>query len=382
LPLAGLILTDGEDGGDAARLAAVLPVAGQTLFEYQARVARACGVEHLIVLVNRMPAELIAALDRLREDGLEIDVARSVADAADRIHPEEMVVVVSGGVVAPRALVERLARHEAPLIMSMPDSPGHEAFERIDAHHLWTGLALVSGQLLRRTAAMIGDWTLGPTLLRMALQDGVRREEAQGVTLVRNIAEARQVSLRLLTDDADTGAVAIDGVLINPLVTRVLPWIMARHLPFDAVALAPWALSALALAAAAAGWHATGLGLFVSSAVPAVTARRMASVAARRSRVLEIFDRARLPIFCGLILLQGWALVQSGGGWGSLVLASWAGIALFLQPSTRRSRWMADAGWGALILLVATALGQPLGGLAILVAYAVITQFLLVRALR
>lgn len=382
LPLAGLILTDGEEGEDAGDLAALLPVAGQTLVEYQARIAVACGAGQLIVLVDRMPAELVAALDRLREDGIDIEVARSVADAADRVHPDEMVIVMAGGAVAPRSVVERLAKHEAPLIMSVPDAPELGGYERIDAHHRWTGLALVTGQLLRRTATIIGDWTLGPTLLRMALQEGVRREEAEGVSIVRNAGDARQVSLRLLAHDADGGAVAIDGLLINPLVTMALPWMMTRPLPFDVVALAPWLLVTLSLIASAVGWHAAAFGLFVLSAVPAVAARRMAGVAARRSRLLELFERARSPVFFGLLLLQGWALVQAGLGWGSLLLSTWAGIALLLQPSIRRSLWMADVGWAAVILLAAAVFGQPLAGLAVLVAYAVITQFLLVRAIR
>jgi hypothetical protein len=382
LPLAGLILTEAEDGSDPDRLAALQAVAGQTLFEYQARIARACGVGHLVVLVDRMPAELVAALDRLRGDGVDVEVARSMADAADRFHPEEMVVVIAGGVVATRAVIERLTQHQAPLVLAVPEDPANSEFERIDATHRWSGLALLTGAVLRKTAGLIGDWTAGPTLLRVALQEGVRREQTEGVFLVRSPADAQSASLRLLSEGAEPAGIALDQLLIDPLVTRALPGIMSSRLQFDIIALMPWVLLLISLGTAAAGWVVAAFTFFVLSAIPTVAARRMAHVSARRSAALEMFERLRLPAFSALAIILGWNEYAQGRGWGSLVLAAWAIIALILQPPVPRARWMADAGWAALLLLAATAAGQPLAGLVALVAYSVVTQFVLVRSIR
>lgn len=382
LPLAGLILTENEEASDPGRFVALHAVAGQTLFEYQARIARACGVTHLVVLVDRMPAEFVAALDRLRGDGIDVDVARSMSDAADRFHPEEMVVVVAGGIVATRAVVERLTQHRAPLILTVPESSANSAYERIDAAHRWSGLALLTGAVVRKTASLIGDWTAGPTLLRVALQEGVRREQTEGVCLVASPEDARSISLQLLADGAQPAGIALDELLIDPLVTRVLPGIMSSRLPFEIIALAPWLFLLTALGAAAAGWMVAGFAFFILSSVPSVAARRMAHVSARQSASLTLFERLRLPGFGALAILLGWFQYAQGQGWGSLVLAAWAIIALFLQPPVARARWMADAGWAAMLLLAAVAAGQPLAGLGALVAHAVVTQFVMVRSVR
>ena len=72
-----------DDGSDMLR--AALPLAGATLLEHQVRRAVRAGAHHIVVLVERLPAPLIAAIDRLRRDGNRVDIARSVADAADQI---------------------------------------------------------------------------------------------------------------------------------------------------------------------------------------------------------------------------------------------------------------------------------------------------------
>jgi hypothetical protein len=380
-PLAGLILTD-MDGGDAASMAATLSVAGQTLLEYQARVARSCGVRHIVVLVEAMPAALVAALDRLRDDGIDIEIARTPADAADRIHPDELAVVMANGAVATRALVERLARHEAPVILTVADEAGHVRLERIDAHRRWSGLALLPGAVLRKTSALIGDWTYGPTLLRVALQAGIRQEEAERIDLVLNAEDARAASLRLLEGEGDSAAVALDALVVAPLVSRLLPAIMARPVPFEAVAALPVLMLAASLALAGFGWLLTGVSVFLLSAFPAVTGRRMSHVAARPSRGLDLFERLRLPAFALHLAIAGWLSMAAEPGWGSMALAAWAAIALLLQPAVARSMWMADAGWGGLVLAVGLAAGRPVVALAAIVVHAVVTQFMLVRALR
>ena len=76
----------------------------RTLVEHQARLAAAAGAGPIILLVERMPAALTAAVDRLRRDGLRVEVARGLADAVDRIHPDEALLVLADGCVAePRA---------------------------------------------------------------------------------------------------------------------------------------------------------------------------------------------------------------------------------------------------------------------------------------
>lgn len=381
MPLAGLILPDTETGASDV-IPALLPIAGQTLIEYQVRVARACGVGHIVVVVETLPAGLLAAFDRLRADGIDIDLARTAADAADRIHPDEHVVVISNGVVCSRAVTERLVRHDGPVLLTVRDHPDAALFELIDAQDRWSGLALLPGSLLRKTAAMIGDWTLGPTVLRSAVQAGIRRERVDEVAMVVSPDSARQAAAQLLAGDAGDADLAIDALAFAKIAGRITPWAIARAPSFALLALVPAFMLALGLALAAAGQPLPGYLLHGLAGLPLLVARRVADVAARRSRLIDFTRRARLPALVAMMLVQGWALDGATGGWGGVAAALWGGTALALQPAVGRKRWMADAGWAALIAAVGTALGQPAAGLALIVAHAVVTQFLMIRTLR
>ena len=70
MALGALIGAYQED--DAGGLRALLPLAGRTLIEYQARCLAAAGAAPLIVLVERMPAALNDAFERLRGEGIAV----------------------------------------------------------------------------------------------------------------------------------------------------------------------------------------------------------------------------------------------------------------------------------------------------------------------
>jgi hypothetical protein len=382
LPLAGLILTDEESAVAGGQPRALLPIAGQTLIEYQVRVARSCGVGHIVVLVDQLPAGLVEAFDRLRDDGIEVDIARDARDAADRIHPEEQVLVMAGGAVAGRAAIEKLTAQGDPLLLSVPEAAENQHFERIDGLDRWSGVAIIDGRLVRDTAAILGDWTLGPTLLRTALQAGTSRERSKDVALVRDASDAAAASLALLSAGSRTGRTAFSRLFVGPIVTHAMPWIMARHVPFDIMAILPIILVCCAILLAAIGWAGLAFAIFLLSAVPAVVASRMADIAARTSDALGWHWRLHLPGLCVLLCGAGWLSMKGGAGWGALALSAWGSVALLLQPpGIPRPNWMADSDWAALTMFGAIVFGQPLAGLVAIVIHTVITQFLLVRRL-
>lgn len=162
-------------------LRATLPLAGRALLEYQARLAIYAGAQHILLLVERAPVALTMAVDRLRRDGLRVDIARDVADAADRIHPEERLLVIGDGCIAAPAQAERMAEAKPPTLLTVPDDADHAMFERIDASARWGGMMLIDGALLRDTAAMLGDWDLESTLLRRAVQAEAGRLDATAI---------------------------------------------------------------------------------------------------------------------------------------------------------------------------------------------------------
>ena len=161
-------------------LRATLPLAGRTLVERQARLASAAGASPIIILVERLPAELVAAIDRMRSEGVSAVLARSADDAAEAVDGNDSLLVFADGLIAQNGQVSRFAAGRAPALLTLPEAGVDDRFERIDAEARWAGLALLDGALLRRTAAKLQDWDLQSTLLRRAVQEGARQVALRG----------------------------------------------------------------------------------------------------------------------------------------------------------------------------------------------------------
>lgn len=375
MAIAGLILVDGEDGIAPC----LLPVAGQPFIELQARMAHGAGVGRIIVLVDSLPTALVACFDRLRDAGIQIDLARSAADAADRVHPDEQLIVLDGSVLASRDALARMI-DTAPVIATLPDRADTARLERIDGAHRWTGLAVVDGALLRSTAQVLGDWTLGPTLLRMALQAKIETREFDGVMRVTTIEEARSATRHLAVKSRAGGPV--ERLLSGPLVSAISPALFARNIPVGIVAALPSAFLLASVVAALAGLPLAGLALVLLSGLPRLVADRLAEMSGRPVKSLVLARMLVLPVLAVSALALAWQLYQTGEEWGAAALTLWLIVALALQPRVAsRAPWLADAETSALILLVASLVGQPLAGIVLALAHAVISQFVMVRRL-
>ena len=168
--------TEAPDGG----LRATLPLAGRTLVERQARLAASAGAEPILLYVERVPPELAAAVDRLRNEGVPVSLVRSASEAAEALHPDDRLLFMADGFLADEAHVNQLIHAGPNALLAVPDLGVDERFERIDAHSRWAGLALLTGQALKQTATMPDDWDLQSTLLRRAVQGGVRQFWVRG----------------------------------------------------------------------------------------------------------------------------------------------------------------------------------------------------------
>lgn len=170
MALGALIGAYQEDG--SGRLYALQPLAGRTLIEYQVRCAAAAGCAPIVVLVEMVPVALAAALERLRVEAIPVIAVSDPQEAAARFEPHARLLQMADGVAPAMPLVERLAALEERAVLTVPDDERHAEFERIDNAQRWAGLALVDGQTLASTAAMLGDWDLLSTLLRRTIQAG------------------------------------------------------------------------------------------------------------------------------------------------------------------------------------------------------------------
>lgn len=335
MALAALIsayqLADDETEG----LRATLRLAGRTLLEHQVRLAAFAGAEHVVVLAERLPVALAAAVERLRRAGLRVDIARDAADAADRIHPDERLLVVGDGCVAPVGLVERVAEARSPVVLTVVDEPDNAMFERIDAVARWGGLMLINGAMLRDTVAMLGEWDLESTLLRRTVQAGAERIDA-GVQ-----ANGRGGVAPLLVD----GVAHLDGFdrdmlagarprgrdwpwrHIFPTIERfVAPPLLRRGI--DPVWFSVAAVTMVIVAGIffAAGWRLAAEIALLSSGPIAAVAERLAGARLAPLRWASAFVRARLAAAAGAlgVLTAGLAADHGWGAWllsGILVFA-------------------------------------------------------------
>jgi hypothetical protein len=314
---------------DSGGLRALLPLAGRTLVEYQARCAAAAGAAPVVVIVERVPQALQDAFERLRLDGMGVFPASDIGEALSRFEAGSMILLIGDGIAPSADLVASMAAEPEPAIGTVPDDEAHESFERIDAESRWAGVALVDAHLLGSTAAMLGDWDLQSTLLRRALQEGALRvpaTETGGEPLLVDKAEDLQdFQRKLLVSSRGIRPDWVSRYLLPPveefatenlMETRVRPiWLM-------------WAALALTLGAAfcfGRGWLGAGLAMLVASTPLDLIASRLATLRLKPFPVRMLSRLALWPAAGLALLVLGWWEMRHNTGWGALVSAIAAG---------------------------------------------------------
>ncbi|MEO6255230.1 MAG: NTP transferase domain-containing protein [Sphingomicrobium sp.] len=308
----------------SGELRALLPLAGRTLFEYQARCVAAAGAAPIVVLVERVPPALYEAFERLRVDGLPVIPVSDGNEAASRFEAGSLILLVGDGVAAPADLLAQLAEEAEPAVATVPDDEPHENHERIDASSRWAGVALINGRTLGATAAMLGDWDLQSTLLRRALQDGALRVRVASTGEPMLAESAEQLG------EFERGLIASSRGVRNDWASRfVLPVIeeFSTERLLDTSVRPQWLIwSALTLTVAAAfaftrGWLGPAIGLLALSTPLDLVARRLAALRLRPLPPRSISGRLLWPAAGLALLALGWRLFQHGGGWGSVATA-------------------------------------------------------------
>jgi hypothetical protein len=311
---------------DSGALRALLPLAGRTLVEYQARCAAAAGAAPIVVVVERVPQALQDAFERLRLDGIGVFPVSDVNEAVSRFEAGSMILLIGDGVVPPVDLVVTLAQEPESAIGTVPDDERHKAFERIDAGSRWGGVAVVDAHLLGSTAAMLGDWDLQSTLLRRAIQDGGRRvpvTEAGGEPLlVENAAQLNDFQRRLLQLSRAGRSDWTSRYLLPPVEDFATEQLMETQVRPTWLIGAALALTLGGGVCFTRGWLGAGLVLLLLSTPLDLIAARLATI---RLKPLPVRTLTRLALWPagGLALLAiGLWEMRHGTGWGSLVTSA------------------------------------------------------------
>lgn len=360
MTLASLIIGCAEAEGAGGEPRAALPFLGQCLVEYQARLAAAAGAKHIVILVERVPAALVGAVDRLKRDGVAVEIARTVADAADRIHPEERLLVIGDGVIAREDLVRRAGRAVAPSLFTIPDSNVAGAHERIDAGARWAGLALIEGGALRRTAAMLGDWDLQSTLLRRVVQAHPTRIEISSgaVWLIERREDGRPAEVALLGGE-------MGRVLPAPLIERGSAVLLGPRMRLDWLRIGALGLAAAAVPAFANGWTIAGAAALVASGPAAAMPQRVDRAGLKPEKWERLWRGARDIVFGAAVLVLAYRLAAIAG-WGvwPLAIGNIGLVALLSDQARLGGADLASPALLALIFLLFALFGAPVWGLA------------------
>lgn len=386
--LAGLIFAT-EDAGDRPdALAATLPFGGATLIEFQARLLIAVGAAQVLIAVARVTPELLGAAARIQKRGVAVDVVRSAAEAAGKVHPLARLIVMADGLVTTEAQLAPFAGDGGDLLLV---TERDEGMERIDATSCWAGIARLGAQRLTDAARLPRDYDFLSTLLRVAAQHGATKlmlasgtgREGHGVERdARGLARRGRGVFAAL---AGTRERWVERWLLGPLARLALPPLVARS-------VSPLALLGGGIVVAIGGcwaiwhmWSAAGLGLAVLAGAILLTAALLAWLRGDEAEV-RWADGAGLGTAAVALLLTGFSSDRIGATAAAGVLAVAVVVAGGLVERIRtvavpRAWWPAAAAY-PLILIPFVTLRQVETGLAALALYAALALLSAIEDLR
>ena len=381
MTLAALIAAYHESDEPGGGLRATLPIAGRTLIERQARLAAAAGADPIVIAVERVPPGLTAAIDRLRAEGLRPVVARSAAEAAEAVDSSDRLLLMADGALAGQSHVERLTAAGAAAILTVPDTRVDDRYERIDAHSRWAGLAMIDGDLLKRTAARLGEWDLQSTLLRRAVQSGARQLSVRGepaddeLVVAERAADLVEMQSRIFEGAGARRKDWVSRYLFGPVEQALTRSLMPTRATPSLLQFAAVALTSLGGIAFASAWYGTGMALMLLATPFDGLAERLAALRMQEG-VERSWSAHLLPWLAGAALLALGFTLSDERGWGCLALAAAIlafTVALRIEAAGREipgKVWLAEHKGMAWLLLPFAGIGLWGTGLTFLAFYA------------
>jgi len=366
-----------EPGPGPGGLRALLPLAGMSVVEHQARRAIEAGAARVLLLIDEGPGELLEAVARLRHDGIQTGMAQGIDQVADAVGEDETVLLIAEACLPEVGLLRAVGRAHVPALAVLPDTPEHSQFERIDAEQRWAGVALLDGHRLAETAAMIGAWDPVSTLLRRAVQEGAGRIDAARAPILTTDAAALAAAEQAILAGARKPADDLIGrVLFAPTEELAMPLLLARKTEANVVAGIGALLAFVGGALSLAGWRWLPLIGLLLSGLAAAGAARLGRIR-QRSRFQErLFGWVRLAgVGLGVAGLSRLLATASGqwGWWltGGLLIAAMLGLAAERRLSPAKPPiWLASVDTLIWAMLPFAAFGHWDWGLGAVTLYA------------
>ena len=366
-----------EPGPGPGGLRALLPLAGMSVVEHQARRAIEAGAARVLLLIDEGPGELLEAVARLRHDGIQTGMAHGIDQVADAVGEDETVLLIAEACLPEVGLLRAVCRAHVPALAVLDDTSDHGQFERIDAEQRWAGVALLDGHRLAETAAMIGAWDPVSTLLRRAVQEGAGRIDAARPPILATDAAALATAEQAILAGARKPADDLIGrVLFAPTEELAMPLLLARKTEANVVAGIGALLAFVGGALSLAGWRWLPLVGLLLSGLAGAGAARLGRIR-QRSRFQErIFGWVRL-VGAGLGvagLSRMLALGSGQWGWwltGGVLVAAMLGLSAERRLSPAKPPiWLASVDTLIWAMLPFAAFGHWDWGMGAVTGYA------------
>ena len=324
MALGALIGAYQED--DSGGLRALLPLAGRSLIEYQARCLAAAGAAPLVVLVERVPPALNEAFERLRSEGISVIAVSDGSEAASRFEAGSDLILLADGIAPDMGDLERLLEEGGSAILTVPDDDAHSNFERIDGTHRWAGLARVDSNMIGATAAMLGDWDLQSTLLRRAIQSGSRLlkssdGEGRGPFLASNEDAMTGYERRLLVASRTVREDWVSRYLLPVFEEFATEKLMETSVRPSWLVQAGLIMTVGAAFCFSRGLHWGALALLLFSTPLDLVAQRLATLRLQPLSPAMLSRRLLWPAAGLALVALGWFETNHGSGWGALMAA-------------------------------------------------------------
>jgi hypothetical protein len=216
-----------EHAADAgAKPRAFLRVGGLTVARQQVALALALNCERVVCIAAGLVPELIELQHVVEAKGAQFHVIGQARALAGLVSSVDEIVVFSDGLFVSTEPAALLIEEGQAILVQPVESGLAAGFERIDLNHAAGGIMRLPGRLAERIGELPPDCDVASSLLRIALQAGIRQKNipAQGKdglfwNLIHSDAEAHALEphwIRHRTQGegayGPTGALALFGV--------------------------------------------------------------------------------------------------------------------------------------------------------------------------
>ncbi len=332
--------------------------------EFRLRQMIAPGINHFVLLTDRVAPDVVRAIDRLRGDGVNVALARTARDAADMFHPDDHVLVAGGHNIVRMTEIDRLGANGLPAVLCAESGSVAIDLELIDGRHGWTGFACVQGSRIRALAPIAGEWDLASALMRDAVRQKAARVVLPETAIIVDGNHIDRLALARWLTSADSKPAHSNAVagwgeqFVTARIARAIAIAAEMAMPVMArrMSLGIFTVLSLMMVAAVAEWRIVTCALMFVCLIM----EQLRTVASRATAICPRFSAALPRVIAGVGGVAVIAVSRTPIDNGPLAMA----FALVLMTIVLRRdqqvpqpRWHADVAGDVIMLAVSSIFG-------------------------